>query len=61
MLQSLIEEKIVAVEQQKDDAKRLNKRFTMEMNIHMAQMFHVVTEQAALLAEQRTTTPESIF
>ena len=56
----MIEEKIAAVEQQKDDARRLNKRFTMEMNVHMAHMFHVSIEQAAFPAEQRTTTPESI-
>ena len=48
------------MEQQKDDAKRLNKRFTMEMNMHMAHMFHIATQQASLPAEQRTTTPESI-
>ena len=52
MLQSLIEEKITAVEQRKDDARRLNKRFTMEMNVHIAHMFQVATEQAALPAEQ---------
>ena len=51
---------MLAVEQQKDDAKRLNKRYTMEMNAHMAHMFHVATEQAFLPAEQRTATPESI-
>ena len=59
ILQSLIEEKIAAVEQQKDDARRLNKRFTMEMNVHMAHMFQVAIEQAALPAEQRTATPSS--
>ena len=32
----------------------------MEMNVHMAHMFHVATEQAALLTEQRTATLESI-
>ena len=51
MWQSLIEEKIAAVEQQKDDAKRLSKRFIMEMNVHMAHMFQVATEQASLPAE----------
>ena len=61
MLQSLIEEKIAIVEQRKDDAKRLNRRYTMEMNVHMAHMFHVATQQASLPAEQRTATPESIF
>ena len=60
MVQSLLEEKILAVEQRKDDARRLNKRYTMEMNIHMALMFHAVTQQAFLPAEQRTATPESI-
>ena len=60
MLQSLVEEKIAVVEQRKDDARCLNKRFTMEMNVHMAHMFHVATEQAALPAEQRTATPTSI-
>ena len=51
---------MLAVEQRKDDAKRLNKRYTMEMNVHMAHMFHVATEQALLPAEQRSATPESI-
>ena len=60
MLQRLIEEKILVVEQQKDDARRLNKRYIMEMNIHMAHMFHVATQQALLPAEQRYATPESI-
>ena len=32
----------------------------MEMNVHMAHMFHVATEQALLPAEQRSATPESI-
>ena len=32
----------------------------MEMNVHMAHMFHVVTEQAALPAEQRKPIPTSI-
>ena len=30
------------------------------MNVHMAHMFHVATEQALLPADQRTATPESI-
>ena len=32
----------------------------MEMNVHMAHMFHAATQQALLLVEQRTATPESI-
>ena len=60
MLQSLIEEKILAVEQMKDDARRLNKRYTMEMNIYMAHMFHTATQQALLPAEQKMATPELI-
>ena len=32
----------------------------MEINVHMTHMFYVAIEQAALLAEQRTTTPQSI-
>ena len=32
----------------------------MEMNVHMAHMFHVATHQASLPVEQRTATPESI-
>ena len=60
MLQSLLEEKILAVEQRKDDAKKLNNRYTMEMNVHMAHMFHAATQQAILPAEQRMATPESI-
>ena len=32
----------------------------MEMNFHMTHMFYVATQQALLLAKQRTTTPESI-
>ena len=50
MLQSLIEEKITDVEQRKEDARRLNRRYTMEMNVHMAHMFHVATQQASLPA-----------
>ena len=57
MLQSLIEEKILAVEQRKDDARKLNKGYTMEMNVHMSHMLYTVTQQAFLLAEQRTATP----
>ena len=60
MLQSLIEEKILVIEQRKDDARRLNKRYMMEINVHMAHMFHAATQQAFLPAEQRTATPESI-
>ena len=60
ILQRLIEEKITAVLQQKDDTKRLNKRFTIEMNKHTAQMFHVATQQASLPAEQRASTPKLI-
>ena len=30
------------------------------MNVYMAHMFHVATQQASLLAKHRTTTPESI-
>ena len=60
MLRSLLEEKILAVEQWKDDTRRLNKRYPMEMNVLMAHMFHVATQQALLPAEQRTATPESI-
>ena len=56
----MLEEKILAVEQRKDDARILNKRYTMEMNVHMAHMFHATTQQALLPLEQRTTTPESI-
>ena len=55
-----MKKKIAAIEQRKDDAKRLNKRFTMEMNVHMTYMFHVATQQAALPAEQRKATPKSI-
>ena len=58
--QNLLKERILAVEQWKDDARRLNKRNTMEMHVHMAHMFRVATEQALLPAEQRTATPESI-
>ena len=57
MLQSLIEETILAVEQRKDDAKRFNRRYTMEMNVHIAHMFHIATQQASLPAEQRMATP----
>ena len=53
-------ENFLVVEQRKDDDKRLNKRFTMEMSMHMAHMFHVATQQASLPAEQRIATPESI-
>ena len=60
-MQNLIEEKIAVVEQRKDDARRLNKRFTMEMKVHMAHMFQVATDQAALPAEQRIATPQFIY
>ena len=55
-----MKKKIAAVEQWKDDTKHLNKRFTMEMNVHMAHIFHIATQQAALPTEKRTATPESI-
>ena len=61
MLQSLIEEKILAVEQRKDDAGRLIKRCTMEMNVHMAHMLHATTQQVLLPAKQMTATPKSIY
>ena len=56
----MLEERILAVEQRKEDAKKLNRRYTVEMNVHMAHMFQVATEQALLPAEQRSATPESI-
>ena len=61
MLQSLLEEKILVIEQWKDDARRLNKRYTIKMNVHMAHMFHATMQQALLPVEQRTATPESIW
>ena len=51
ILQSLIEQKIATVEKQKDDAKHLNKRFTMAMNVQMAHMIHIATQQASLPIE----------
>ena len=48
------------MEKRKDDARTLNKRYTMEMNVHMAHMFYAATQQALLLVEQRIATPESI-
>ena len=30
------------------------------MNVHMAHMFHVATQQALLPTDQRTVTPETI-
>ena len=60
ILRSLIEEKIAAIEQRKNHTRRLNKRFTIEMNMHMAHMFHIATQQGSLPVEQRTATPESI-
>ena len=59
ILRSLIEEKIAAIEQRKNHTRRLNKRFTIEMNMH-AHMFHIATQQGSLPVEQRTATPESI-
>ena len=49
------------MEQRKDDARRLNKRHAMEMNVHMAHMFYVATQQALLQIEQRTATLELIY
>ena len=57
---SVIEEKILIVEQRKDDARKLNRRYTMEMNVHMAYMFHVATQQTSLPADQRTASLEFI-
>ena len=48
------------IKQRKDDARKLNKRHTMEMNVNMAHMFYDATQQALLPTEQRTVTPESI-
>ena len=56
----MIEGKITALEQRKDDAKRLNRRYTVEMKVHMAHMFNVATQQASFPVEQRTAAPESI-
>ena len=51
---------MIAMEKRKDDTRRLNKSYTMEMNVHMAHMFYLATKQAFLSIEQRTATPESI-
>ena len=51
---------MIAVEPRKDDGRRLNKRYTMEMNVYMAHIFYAATQQELLPVEQRIATPESI-
>lgn len=58
--QNLTEAKIAAVEQRKDDARRLKKRFMKEMNVNLARMFYEASEQVALPVESRSVTPEQI-
>ena len=51
---------MIAVKQRKDNARKLNKRYIIEMNVHMTYMFYDTTQQSFLPIEQKTTTPESI-
>ena len=48
LLQSLFEEKIAIMVQRKDDAKRWQKSYNKEMNVQLAHMFFLVTQQAVL-------------
>ena len=59
-LQSILEEKIAAVVQRKDDAKRLRKRYAVEMNVKMALFYSQAEQQAALPPEQRLIKLEDI-
>lgn len=56
--QNLVEARIAVVEQRKEDAKRLKKRYTKEMNVHLASMFYEASQQAVLPIKQRTLTTE---
>ena len=58
LLQSIVEEKVVAMLQRKDDAKWWKKRYAKEMNVKMAFLFHQAIQQAALPPKQRTVTLE---
>ena len=60
LLQSLFEEKIVVLVQRKDDAKRWQKSYNKEMNMKLAHMFFLVTQQATLPLEHRKITLELI-
>lgn len=53
-----MEARIAAVEQRKDDAKRLKKRYSKEMNVNLAHMYYEATQHVALPIEQRTMTHE---
>ena len=55
-----MEEKVVAILQKKDDAKRWKKRYTKEINIKMALLFDQAIQQAALPPEQRPVSLEQI-
>ena len=46
--------------QRKDDAKRLRKRYAVEMNVKMAQFYSQAEQQAALPPEQRLIKLEDI-
>ena len=59
-MQNLREEKIDAMEQRKDDAKRWKKRYTKDMNIQIARMFYEATRQASLPVEQRMAALELV-
>ena len=60
LLQSIIDEKFVVILQRKDDAKRLKKRYTKEMNTKIALLFSQAEQQAALPPEQRLIKLENV-
>lgn len=56
--QNLIEARIPTMEYRKDDARRLKKQYTKEINVHLKHMFYEASQQPTLPAEQRTLMPE---
>ena len=59
-MQSIIEEKVAAILQRKDNAKHLKKRYTKEMKVKMDFLFSRPEQQTALLLEQRLIKLEDI-
>ena len=59
-MQSIIDERVTVVLQRKDDAKRLKKRYTKEMNVKMVMLFSQADQQAALSPEERLISLEDV-
>lgn len=57
----MIDACITAIEQRKDDTRRLKKRYTIEMYVHLARMFYEATKQGVLLAKHIPMTLELLY